>query len=267
MENNNKSKCTHYNDIAGHYSKNIFYDPESVIVKNQSDSVSKILWPDGGEHTKTVVDCGAGTCVFASILAQRWPQCKFMCVEPSAEMVAEGKKRCAHLPNVQVFEGTIEDFIETLTITPMTSFLCKEMMHHIPALQRQRIFTLMAGAYKVLIINRPHKCAYPFFPAALEAWESGADDLSIYRQEMEQSRNFADVHAEEINIADISMSRSEWSNLVRTRFWSNLSHFTDKEMDDGIAWIESSCASTVSFTEKQVFILGGPATAHSLTTR
>lgn len=248
---------SHYSAIAERYATNLFYDPESPVVESQLNLVENIFWLDDEvRKTDVLVDCGAGTCVFSSLLAKRRPDCKFICVEPCKEMAEEGRQMCADLPNVIVHVASLEEFLESFTITETTSFLCKEMIHHLSAEARPRAFAQMAGGFRVLLLTRPYECIYPFFPAAVDSWKSGMNLLETFTRELKDSNSFSDVSLQEKPIFAVSLPRDEWIKLVRTRFWSNLAGFSDEEMENGIDWIQKQCAPEIAFTETQVFIVG-----------
>eukprot|EP00397_Hematodinium_sp_SG-2012_P030472 GEMP01032277.1.p1 GENE.GEMP01032277.1~~GEMP01032277.1.p1 ORF type:complete len:250 (-),score=40.37 GEMP01032277.1:1217-1966(-) len=246
----------YYTAIAKTYDLNLFYDIESPIVQAQIEAVLEIMWPQSGpqEVGDTLVDLGAGTCAFSAELARRRPDCTFIFVEPNAQMAAQGRKRCSTLKNASIVEATAADFLATYTPTRDTMFLCKEMMHH--CVKRDRLFAQMKAAKKVLMIERPQKCVYPFCPTAVEAWEKSTCRPETFVDELKTS--FSNVVLDERLLVNVSMPTTEWTELVRSRFWSNLAEISDADMNAGLCWIKEKFPDEISFPEKEIFIIGTP---------
>jgi hypothetical protein len=113
------------------------------------------------------------------------------------------------------------------------------------------------GGASLLVVTRPkNEIDYPLWPGAREAWardQPGAfeleDDLRAAGFRMVTSR---------IMTYPCAVDLKSWLGMVRNRFWSTFSNFTDEELEAGCATIAEEARvdgdGRVHFEERLVFI-------------
>ncbi|KAL3798302.1 hypothetical protein ACHAW5_010639 [Stephanodiscus triporus] len=113
------------------------------------------------------------------------------------------------------------------------------------------------GGASLLVITRPRfEIDYPLWQEAREAWardQPGADDIECDLR----AAGFANVTRRTMTYS-CAVSLEAWLRMVRNRFWSTFSHFTDEELDGGCARIAEDARADeegmVHFEERLVFI-------------
>jgi hypothetical protein len=127
--------------------------------------------------------------------------------------------------------------------------LMKEVVHHLDGRDRVGILRGMrrgmadlvppVGAVdtravpappSLLIITRPDvDIDYPLWDAARRVWRDGQPSVEVLRADLEEA-GYRDVtHTVEAYPCSIPLVR--WQAMVRNRFWSTFSHFSDEELD------------------------------------
>ncbi len=200
-----------------------------------------------------LVDIGGGTGRFASLIREAAGLDKVLCVDPSASMLEEA----ARLPGVDtVCRGGV-DFALDAKIR-YDRALIKEVVHHLNDTDLLTMFKgilaqLNAGGM-VLVCTRPHVVDYPFFRAALEIWSRQQPPMEQYIEIM-RAVGFCDVRCDVVAFP-VVIDKDWWLQMVRSRFWSTFSHFSDEELAQGLDEITAKHAGneTIAFSEKMVFI-------------
>lgn len=179
-----------------------------------------------------LVDIGGGTGTFTQRLTQEASLTKAYCIEPSAEMCLEA----SHLDNIEAIHTDAHGFIACNL--PYTKILFKEVIHHIT--ERSTFWT---AAYdqlplkgKLLIITRPQEIEFPFWQGAKEAFKAHQPPLILLQEELQcagfEVEVFSDTHIFEL-------SKEDWFSMLRLRFMSDLSDFSDDAIEEGIREIDS----------------------------
>jgi hypothetical protein len=91
----------------------------------------------------------------------------------------------------------------------------------------------------LLIVTRPQTdIDYPLWDAARHVWASQQPALDDIVRDLEAAgyvRVAASVHSH-----PCAISLTRWERMIRNRFWSTFSHFSNEELDDGIRQMEES---------------------------
>ena len=113
--------------------------------------------------------------------------------------------------------------------------LLKEVVHHLD--NRVAIFQgIRQGLAKdaqhphLLIMTRPQiEIDYPLWPAACDVWADNQPSHQVLAQELYQA-GFSKVQFS-LESYPCRISLSQWQAMVKRRFWSTFSNFTDEELE------------------------------------
>ena len=122
--------------------------------------------------------------------------------------------------------------------------LCKELVHHFDEGSRLSLFRGMhdnlapSGDHaSLLIVTRPQEVDYPLWDAARRVWRENQPSSGAIMDDL-RGAGFVDVE-ETMEPYGCTISLRKWQSMVRSRFWSTFSKFSDEELDDGCRAIES----------------------------
>ncbi|MDD2829165.1 MAG: class I SAM-dependent methyltransferase [Sulfuricurvum sp.] len=179
----------------------------------------------------TLVDIGGGTGTFTQRLAQEAGLTKAYCVEPSPKMCCEASL----LDGIEAICTDAEGFIaHHLSYTKM---LFKEVIHHLAERSHlwEQVYQQLPLQGKLLIITRPQEVEFPFWQKAKDAFKSHQPPFSLLQKELEHAgfrvNILSDAHT-------FQLSKEDWFTMLRYRFMSDLSDFSDEEIDEGIKEID-----------------------------
>jgi cyclopropane fatty-acyl-phospholipid synthase-like methyltransferase len=126
--------------------------------------------------------------------------------------------------------------------------LLKEVVHHFTEGDRVPIFRgirhgfssatdISSNTPAILLITRPQRdIDYPLWDAAREVWAENQPSVEQLAREMREA-GFHDIrYTTESYPCTIPLSK--WQEMVRNRFWSTFSNFTDEQLDDACKSIE-----------------------------
>jgi hypothetical protein len=145
--------------------------------------------------------------------------------------------------------------------------LMKEVIHHIKAEDRVSVFRGLLDGMEplvaampvnsnsigarddlsttsplppsLLIVTRPQAdIDYPLWDAARRVWALHQPALEDIVQDLEAA-GFVDVTGS-VHSQPCAIKLSRWEQMVRNRFWSTFSHFSDAELDEGIREMEAT---------------------------
>ena len=220
----------HYRLLANNY--DFFYQP-------QNETLMASLWKyvDDVKPDHVVADIGSGTGFFAEkIFEARHLKNPIWCVDPSPEMQILAKER----KGVYSVTKTAGEFLDNLEFNQVfDKVLCIGSMHHFT--QPVKIFRglkahLRTGG-ELLVVNADVSTSFPFFIKAENAFGEVIEKFSKERvTAMLREANFQVEVSEEKVL--LGMEKSQWYKMLRGRFHSSLSEFTDKEIEDGIDELE-----------------------------
>jgi len=247
-------------------------DDQSMIIKN-----------------RVLLDVGGGTGNFTSMVIQGVDSMNAVVVDPflpattlSSPSGSDVDKDDEQQKKLQFIKASAEEFIPHTNNhtdnsdqevipwwkTDYNHILLKEVVHHFDSKDRVGIFTgLLNGMLSsdeegkdnssLLIVTRPQiDIDYPMWPAAKKVWaanQPSADDIEADLH----SAGFKDIR-QEIKSYPCEIKLETWLGMVRNRFWSTFSHFTNEELEVGCDIITKEANSdeegNVKFEERLLFI-------------
>ncbi len=185
----------------------------------------------GLQPSDILVDLGGGTGNYTVKIAhQAQLSHKAFCVEPSAEMCAEARK----LNELEVIQACANSFVEIEGLT-YNKVLMKEMVHHIS--DRNQVWCDLHCSLQhaengaLLIVTRPQETPIPLFQAAKQQFASNQPSHKTLMAELETA-GFTVKYA--VDTYQVNMPKERWFSMLRNRFMSDLSYFTDDEIEHGI---------------------------------
>lgn len=245
-------RLRHYDDIAEGYQDAFFYTDGSDYNTWYVEVVTEALALSSQDK---LVDIGGGTGNFTAALAEHSGlRQKPLNVEPFEEMV---KKSPPSLDTLQLDAHAFAT--DAKANHSYDRLLMKEVVHHIEADKLGETFTGICSQLKpggrVLIVTRPSKdIEYPFFKAAYEVWQQDQAECSVYVDVLLKA-GFASVETR-IKPYPCVIEKAQWFRMIKQRFWSTFSNFTEEELDAGIKELEEKyeLQTHLEFTDKLVFI-------------
>ena len=113
--------------------------------------------------------------------------------------------------------------------------LLKEVVHHLGEPEaRGRVFAALArnrvaAGGALLVVTRPSEpIDYPMWPAAKAVWAANQPSASTLADELTSAGLLVETSLARY---PLEMPTSTWTAMVRGRFWSTFSHFTDEELE------------------------------------
>jgi SAM-dependent methyltransferase len=238
----------HYAQVGARYEEGAFYDPSSSYNRWLAPRVSASL---GLVPTSRFADIGGGTGGFTSALADlvglEEPPCV---VEPSPLREQAGAR------GLQVSEHDALTFAATSPGEAWDAVLLKEVVHHLSLAEFPTLAGGLARALapegRVLIVTRPVVPDYPLFSAARVVWRIGQPPAERYAEPLRSSG--LEVSSSE-HAFPFQIPKTQWFELIRRRFWSTFSHFSDDQLEVGIAEIDAQNSGEVlHFEERLTFV-------------
>lgn len=256
MDTKNKiiySHIDHYSNVSNDYNSNYNIGNNSyekwillIIIKELNIDQNSII-----------ADVGGGNGLFSKqIFDEVQLNSPVLCVDSSYEMIK----------NAERFKGVIPECLDALQFAELyktkkerfNGILLKEMIHHIPRNKIQTLFTelkdLITTNGIILTITRPNKVSYPLFKEAHKVW---------FEQQPSKEDLLTCMKNAGLNVMcrsiffDISMTKEQWFHIIKSRFWSTFSHFSDDELDEGINEIKIMLAdqANIEMTEELILFI------------
>jgi len=207
----------------------------------------------GLQSSDIFVDLGGGTGNYTVKIAQQAHlSCKPFCVEPSAEMCAEARI----LNELEVIQACANSFVEIESLT-YNKVLMKEMVHHIS--DRNQVWSdlhsklLHANDGALLIVTRPQNTPIPLFQAAKEQFAATQPSHKTLIAELETT-GFTVNYS--FDTYQVNMPKERWFSMLRNRFMSDLSYFSDDEIENGIYELDMNLGknSEIVLSDQVLFI-------------
>lgn len=241
----------HYAELADRYDANWAYSP-SYLRWMTGELVGALrLGPEN-----RIADVGCGTGLYAArVTEQVCPSHPLLCVEPSAAMLRQLPARTDLTPVL----ASAEDLAEGRTSLPygqLDACWMKEAVHHLadPASTLRGLAGLLAPGGRLLVVMLPRTIAYPLFPAALARYEELQPDPADIAEHLRAAGLETSVTYVEY---ELTFERERYLSMVRARYMSLLSTFSDAEIEAGIAEIRAAHPEPVLvFPDRFAFVLG-----------
>ena len=259
--------------IASHYSGDVrevydsapFYAPGPYEAWLTSACLERLELRAG----HTLADIGGGSGAFASKLKQETGARWLTVIEPSADMLSGASSDmlvdAAECADATTWAEAGAPPAFAAVPTTYDRLLLKEVVHHLDAPERRSLFgalrtrRLRATGGQLLIVTRPHReIDYPLWPAARDVW--AAHQPSEAQLETELRAAGFDAVKTHLHAYPHEVATDEWCRLVRGRFWSTFSHFSDDELLAACAHIRAQAAAagdahTLHFDDRLLLIV------------
>lgn len=242
----------HYCAVASNYETAFFYET-GAYQDHVVAAVGAALRLDSPRLAFADVGGGTGhvTSALAVAAALALPP---LVVDPSAAMLASASARGLH-----VLECDALAFAAAPDGEPFDRILLKEVVHHVPDAQHAALFAGLAARLRpggrLLVVTRPQEVDYPLWGAARAVWKANQPGEAHLMTAM-AAAGLVPCRDEAVYRAQLPAER--WHAMVRARFWSTFSAFTDDELEEGVAELraQSGNADTLTFTDT-LLLLGG----------
>lgn len=243
----------HYEDLAAEYDEHWVYGPD--YVPWMSARIVEALRLSSKDR---IADVGCGTGLFArEVVRMVRPRHAVLCVDPSEAMLRQiGTPPPDGLTQVL---GSAEDVAEGRVDLPydrLDAVWLKESVHHLA--DARRTLGLLAGRLatdgRILVVMLPATIRYPLFEDALTRFEELQPDPEIVLRHLQEAG--LDVELTYVE-HELRVERDTYFRMVRSRYMSLLSTFSDSELDVGIDEMrEAHPEPMLVFPDRFVFILG-----------
>lgn len=252
---------------ASTYESAYFYSPGAY-----TDYLTKLVVSRLGLRADTkrrVLDIGGGTGNFTNMMVENSPDVEAIVVDPflegGEESAAGSSVKFVHAPAEMLGQSKTD---EMWWRQDYQQVLMKEVIHHLDAKDRVAVFT---GIHKdlpktssstdpnILIITRPQiEIDYPLWKEAKQVWAKNQPSQTELESELGEAGFSRVTNSIEAYPCEIEFER--WMTMVKGRFWSTFSNFTDEELDAACERMRIDEAKRISdkgviqFEDRLVFI-------------
>lgn len=199
-----------------------------------------------------LVDLGCGTGMYSLDVLEQVPLSEpVVCVDPFEEMLDQ-------IPDDAPVVKRTEDAV-SFSQRPgrCDKVLMKEAVHHIE--DKETLFgnlhEQLSDGGKILLVHVPPKLNYPLFRAALERCERWLADPDLLEPALRDCG--FEVHRDAVDYVH-RLPKEHYVKMVRERYMSVLTTFSEDELEDGIAEMERTYAGddVLEFTDHFDYIVG-----------
>jgi cyclopropane fatty-acyl-phospholipid synthase-like methyltransferase len=245
-----KTTSSHYAKIANHYNHAFFHGDS---INYQNGVLQKVLHHLQLKISDQVVDIGCGTGTFTSAL--------YNLIEFNQEIIGVDLSP-EMLTHANTLKGIKTHCSDAVSFSQSHEYqydkaLMMGIIHHIDLAELPRlykgIFQQLHKGGRFLTLTRPNIVHYPFFQAALDIWPQFQPDSELYVQ-FQKDAGFS-VNCQTYDYP-IQISKMQWFEMIKNRFWSTFSHFNDEELQAGLMELENKYAEAevLNFVDTLVFI-------------
>jgi 2-polyprenyl-3-methyl-5-hydroxy-6-metoxy-1,4-benzoquinol methylase len=244
------SAQAHYSRLAASYDDNWAYNPAHIAWMT-----SRILDHAAIAPGQAVADIGCGTGLYSRGLTEA--ASTVTCADPSQAMLDQLPRDPALIP-VRASAQDIAEHRVTLPGPSPDAIVIKEAIHHVPAGDRPAVLRGLAGLLppggRILIVMIPVRIDYPLFTAALERFATLQPDPAEIAVILSATGLETEVTQDSY---PLTVEKDRYLSMVRNRYMSLLSTFTDTELEQGITEIqERHPGDRLEFTDRFAFIRG-----------
>ena len=241
-----------YEKISKNYAQCIFYEADTKYQENILNNVRKYL-SLSTESKLASIGCGNGSTESALAKICRLKK-KILAVDSNKKMLTYTEKNSSLEPILM--DGL--KFVKNKNFN-YEKCLLKEVIHHF---SENEVYQVYQGIYNqltengtVLTITRNQETEYPFFSEAVEKWREIQPPIQLFI-EAQKICGF-EIALENVNFK-IHISKKDWVDMLKNRFWSHLSEFDDDCLNKGITEIEERYRGyeTLSFNDCLIFLIG-----------
>ncbi|MEU9060610.1 class I SAM-dependent methyltransferase [Streptomyces sp. NPDC048430] len=243
----------HYEVLAAEYDDHWVYGPS--YIPWMAARIAEALRLTA---TDRIADIGCGTGLFAREVAKTVrPARPVLCVDPSAAMLR--RIGVPPPPDLAPVVAAAEDIAEGSTVLPdgrLDAMWLKESVHHLadPARTLRGLAGRLAPGGRLLVVMLPATIRYPLFQDALTRFEELQPDPADIVGHLESAGMKAGLtHVEH----ELRIDRDRYFGMVRARYMSLLSTFSDDEIEKGIEEMSAAHPELVlEFSDRFAFVLG-----------
>lgn len=217
----------HYRRLADDYDQFLYYSPTFVRALTTKMIAKLELVP-----SDTLADVGCGTGMYAIDILKQIPlENPVIGVDPYREMLAQ-------IPSAAQIVPVVEDALAySRRPGAYSKVLVKETIHHvadIPEFVRNVYRNLPAGG-RMLLVHVPPGVNYPLFDAALARCLNWHADPNVLIDQLEAA-GFK-VGRDALDYEHV-LAKDHYFNMVRNRYMSVLTSFSDHELQAGLEEME-----------------------------
>ncbi|WP_316745622.1 class I SAM-dependent methyltransferase [Streptomyces sp. MK7] len=243
----------HYEGLAAEYDEHWVYG--RGYVPWMSGRIAEALQLTAADR---IADIGSGTGLFArEVAGQVQPRHPILCVDPSEAMLRQlGTPPPVGLTPVV---ASAEDIAEGRVRLPYERFdamWLKESVHHVadPAGTLRGLADRLAPGGRLLVVMLPASIDYPLFEAALTRFEELQPDPAVIEGHLRAAGLEAELSYVE---HELRIDRDKYLGMVRARYMSLLSTFSDSEIEKGIEEMRVAHPEPVLvFPDRFAFVVG-----------
>lgn len=240
----------HYARLAATYNQYWMYDRSHIEWMTR-----RIVEHAAIQAGDVVADIGCGTGLYSHGLAAAAGQ--VICVDPSRAMLSQVPDE-ASLVRVLGSAQDVSSGRVALPIAPLDVVVVKQSLHHVPGGERALTLRGLAGLLRsggrIVVVMLPTRIRYPLFRQALEKYERDHPDPDHVMAML------ADAGLETRMLYEeywLKIPKEQYLLMVRDRYMSLLSNFSDDELEQGIAEIDNRYRDEVlEFADRFAFIYG-----------
>lgn len=243
----------HYEGLAAEYDEYWVYGPDYIPWMSARIAEAMRLSP-----ADRIADIGCGTGLFAREVTRITnPLHPVLCVDPSEAMLRQiGTPPPPGLAPILASAEDIADERMKLPYEKLDAVWLKESVHHVadPAATLRGLAQRLAPGGRLLVVMLPATIQYPLFKAALDRFEELQPDPINITRHLEAAGLEAELfHVEH----ELHLDREKYIGMVRARYMSLLSTFSDSEIEKGIDEMRAAHPEPVLvFPDRFAFVLG-----------
>lgn len=244
---------SHYEGLAAEYDEHWVYGPDYIAWMSARIAEALSLSPDD-----RIADIGCGTGLFAREVARIiQPKQAILCVDPSEAMLhGIGTPPPVGLLPILASAEDIAEGRVSLPYEQLDAAWLKESVHHVAdrAGTLRGLAERLAPGGRLLVVMLPTTIRYPLFQAALDRFEELQPDPAHIAGHLETAGlNVKLSYVEH----ELRLDREKYVGMVRARYMSLLSTFSDSEIERGIDEMRAAHPEPVlTFADRFAFVLG-----------
>lgn len=234
----------HYENIAEDFNKVWKFSNEY-----KKWAVEKIGYHLKLNNEDIFVDIGGGTGTFTNMIEKQFTPNKAYCVEPEESMCNIAKQYI----NIEIICSDTFYFINNLKYK-YNKILFKEVIHHIQNRKKlwDNIYHTIDKNGRVLIYTRPRKIKFPLFKKAKQEFYKNQPSYDLMVSELKDNGFKVEVYIESFTF---KLQKQEWHNMLKARFMSDLSIFSDKDILKGIEEVENKYYTDFYSIEDEIIFI------------
>ncbi|ANZ14887.1 class I SAM-dependent methyltransferase [Streptomyces noursei] len=243
----------HYEQLAAEYDEHWAYGPHYITWMSARIAESLRL-----SSADRIADIGCGTGMFAREVARIVnPEHALLCVDPSVAMLRQiGTPPPVDLtPIVASAEGIAVGHVQ-LPYGQLDAIWLKESVHHVtdPAATLRGLANRLAPGGHLLVVMLPTSIEYPLFQAALDRFAELQPDPELIVDHLRAAGLRPQLRYVDYQLR---LDREKYIGMVRARYMSVLSMFSDSEIKKGIEEMRAAHPEPVlAFPDRFAFVLG-----------